>query len=265
MSRKTTRIGFIGYGQIGKAVRRMIDADPDNGMELVFVHDQDSSRYADLPEELVLPNLGDFAERKPDLVVEMAHKEVTREWGAVLLESVDYMLVSVTALAEREIEASLREATKRHGTRAYVPHGGVVGMDALFENRDVWEEVRVIMKKAPKNIDFGNTDIDPDTINGEMTVYEGPTRDICPVFPRNVNTHAAIAFAGIGFDRTQSTLVVNPEWNTAVVELEARGRGLDLKVARTEGITGVTGASTPASIFNSVQTIASTGSGIHLR
>lgn len=265
MSRKTTRLGFIGYGQIGTAVHQMVDADPDNGMEVVFIHDQDSRRYSDIPKELALENLANYETRRPDLVVEMAHKDVTREWGPILLEAVDYMLVSVTALADREIEKVLRETSRRCGTRAYIPHGGVVGMDALLENRDVWEEVHVIMKKSPKNIDFANSDIDPDSITGEQTVYDGPTRGICPVFPRNVNTHAAIAFAGIGFDRTRSTLIVNPEWSDAIVALEARGPGLELKVERVEGITGVTGASTPASIYNSVQTIASRGPGIHLR
>ena len=76
---------------------------------------------------------------------------------------------------------------------------------------------------------------------------------------------AAIAYAGIGFDRTRSLLVVNPEWTDAIVEIHAKGPGIVLDVARIETITGVTGASTPASIYNTVQMIGSTGSGIHLR
>ena len=40
MRQKSTRIGLIGYGQIGQVVHKMIDADADNGMEVVFVHDQ---------------------------------------------------------------------------------------------------------------------------------------------------------------------------------------------------------------------------------
>jgi len=56
----TTRVGLIGYGQIGTAVRDMIDKDPDNGMEIVFIHDQDAGR---------LDGLGDLA--LPDQVVEV--------------------------------------------------------------------------------------------------------------------------------------------------------------------------------------------------
>jgi len=196
---------------------------------------------------------------------QMAHPMVTREWGTRILEKTNYMFISVTALADRELEESIEATSRKFGTRAYVPHGGVVGMDALLENRDIWESVDVVMKKAPKNVDCAAIGLDPETITEETVLYDGPTRGICPKFPRNVNTHAAIAYAGIGFDRTRSLLVVNPEWTDAIVEIHAKGPGIVLDVARIETITGVTGASTPASIYNTVQMIGSTGSGIHLR
>ncbi|MEE2831774.1 MAG: aspartate dehydrogenase domain-containing protein [Candidatus Latescibacterota bacterium] len=263
MAQTITRVGLIGYGQIGSAVRDMIDKD-DNGIEVVFIHDQDTSRLRDLGD-LGLEDLSKFDERSADLVVEMAHPMVTREWGTRILEKTNYMFISVTALADRELEESIEATSRKFGTRAYVPHGGVVGMDALLENRDIWESVDVVMKKAPKNVDCAAIGLDPETITEETVLYDGPTRDICPKFPRNVNTHAAIAYAGIGFDRTRSLLVVNPEWTDAIVEIHAKGPGIVLDVARIETITGVTGASTPASIYNTVQMIGSTGSGIHLR
>ena len=264
LNQSTTRVGLIGYGQIGTAVREMIDKDAGNGMEIVFINDQDTSRLEGLGD-LALADLADFGSREADLVVEMAHPDVTRKWGAKILEKANYMLVSVTAMADAALEQSLEETTRRCGTRCFIPHGGVVGMDALLENRDVWESVDVIMKKAPKNVDCAAIGLDPGEIKEETVLYDGPTRGVCPKFPRNVNTHAAIALAGIGFDRTHSLLVVNPEWTDASVAIHARGPGIDLNVERIEGITGVTGASTPASIYNSVQMIGSTGPGIHLR
>ena len=265
MKQQTTRIGLIGYGQIGKAVHAMIDKDVENGMEVVFIHDQYAGALKGVPDELALEDLGGFMERQPNLVVEMAHPEVTRKWGKAIVEQTNYMLVSVTAMADPEVERMLQQTTRQCGTRVFIPHGGVVGMDALRENREVWESVEVVMKKPPKNVDCAAVGLDPERIDKETVLYDGPTRGICPKFPRNVNTHAAIALAGIGFDRTHSILVVNPAWNTAVVAIHAWGGGIELKVERIEGITGVTGASTPASIYNSVQMIGSTGPGIHLR
>jgi aspartate dehydrogenase len=265
MSQSTTRIGLIGYGQIGRAVHQMIDSNPQTGMQVVFVHDTFKDALKDVPGDLALEDLATFADRSPDLIVEMAHPDVTRQWGKTILEKTNYMFISVTALADRQLEKDIEETTQRCGTRAFVPHGGVVGMDALLENRDVWESVDVIMKKSPHNVDCAAAGLNPDEIKEQTTLYDGPTRGICPLFPRNVNTHAAIAYAGIGFDRTHSILQVNPEWKEATVAIHAKGPGVDLHVERVESITGVTGASTPASIYNTIQMIGSTGPGIHLR
>ena len=264
MDRKTTRVGFVGYGLIGTAVHKMI-RDAENGIEVAFVHDADPERLRGLPEKLILEDLTEFEAREADLIVEMAHPDVSRKWATVFLAKTDYMFISVTALADKELEESLEQTTHKFGTRAYIPHGGVVGMDALLENRDVWEEVHVVMKKSPKNVDCTGAGVDPESISEETVLYDGPTREICSLFPRNVNTLATIAYAGIGFERTRSTLIVNPEWDTATVAIHARGAGVELRIERVEAITGVTGASTPASIYNSVQMIGSTGPGIHLR
>ena len=259
----TTRVGLIGYGLIGQAVREMIESN-DNGMEVVFINDADTSRLTDLGD-LGLEDLGDFDSRSADLIVEMAHPDVTRKWGTKILEKTNYMFISVTALADRDLELSIEATTAKHGTRAFVPHGGVVGMDALLENRDIWESVDVVMKKSPKNVDCAAAGVDPESITEETVLYDGPTRGICPMFPRNVNSHAAIAYAGIGFDRTRSRLIVDPAWTNATVAIHAKAPGVDLTVERVEEITGVTGASTPASIYNTVQMIGATGPGIHLR
>ena len=265
MVKETTRIGLVGYGQIGAAVREAIDSNSENGMEVVFVHDADSARLNEIPADLALQDLAEFEARGADLIVEMAHPDVTRRWGTTILEKTNYMFISVTALADEGMEDTLKKVTQKHGTRVFVPHGGVVGMDALYENRDVWEEVHVDMKKPPNNVDCARAGVDPAAITEEVVLYDGPTRGICPLFPRNVNTHAAIAYAGIGFDRTHSVLRVSPEWENATVAVHAIGPALEMKVERIEGITGVTGASTPASIYNTVQIIGSTGPGIHLR
>ena len=70
-----------------------------------------------------------------------------------------------------------------------------------------------------------------------------------------------LPIAGIGFDRTHSVLQVDPAWKEATVAIHAKGPGVDLRVERVESITGVTGASAPTSIYNTVQMIGSTGPG----
>ena len=229
-ARLCLQVGLVGYGLIGRTVHSLIDADPLNGIEVCFIHDAVPAALKDVDPALALHDLSKFDDFGADLVVEMAHPDVTRAWALKILEKTNYLFISVTAIADAELEAAIQETAMKNNTRAYVPHGGVVGkkgagsleppaavsvlcvwyalagMDALLENRDIWESVQVVMKKPPANVDCANVGIDPATIKTETVLYDGPTRGICPKFPRNVNTHASIAYAGIGFDRTQVRL-----------------------------------------------------------
>ena len=87
-------------------------------------------------------------------MVELAHASVTRAHGAAFLRQTDYMPLSLTALADAELEGTLLETAETHGTRLYIPHGAVVGLEALAEGRDQWDEVTMVMRKSPSSIDF---------------------------------------------------------------------------------------------------------------
>ena len=66
------QVGIVGYGLIGRSVHEMIDADPNNGIEVVFVHDTIPAALEGLGD-LALPDLSEFESRGADLVVEMAY------------------------------------------------------------------------------------------------------------------------------------------------------------------------------------------------
>jgi aspartate dehydrogenase len=256
-------IGIVGYGRIGSYVYDQITKHPELGLKIVFVHDMEKGRLKELPQEVVLDRIEDFASRKPDMVCELAHPDVSREYGPMFLQETDYFLLSVTALADAELDTTLKETAMKSGTRLYIPHGGVMGLDSIIEGKDTWEEVKFVMKKSPKNLDFTWSGIDPSSISGVTTLYEGPTRGICPKFPRNVNTHATVAFAGIGFDRTQSILIGDPTLDVAILEVYAHGGGVDLELKRTGIIKGVTGIATLRSVMKSLASMVPGGPGIH--
>jgi aspartate dehydrogenase len=109
----------------------------------------------------------------------------------------------------------------------------------------LWEEVTMVMKKSPKNLDFSAApQFKPGEITQPTVLYDGPTRAICPLFPRNVNSHATVALAGIGFDRTRSVLVADPSLEVSVIELTARGKGVAMKIERSNPLKGVSGVFT---------------------
>jgi aspartate dehydrogenase len=252
MSENRQRIGIIGYGYIGAYVYEQLTSRPELGLEVAFVYNRSREKTAKLPSGIVLEKLEDFASREADLIVELAHPNITYDYGTTFLRQTDYMPLSLTALADAQVEQQLLETARQHGTCLYIPHGAVVGMDALEEGRQIWEEVKMTMKKPPRTLDFSaSPQWRAEEIRQETVLYEGPTRGICPLFPRNVNSHAAVALGGVGFDRTQSVLIADPKLEVSVIEIEMRGQGVEVKVQRSNPMKGVSG------VFTLISTLAS--------
>lgn len=253
MSERPARIGIVGYGLIGSYVYEQIVGRPELGLEVAFVHNRSREKVAGLPRGVVLDDLAGFAERGADLVVELAHPSVTVAHGEAFLRVTDYMPLSLTALADADLERTLLEAARTHGTRLYIPHGAVVGLGAIAEGRDQWDEVTMVMRKSPAGIDFGaHPDLEAEDVRHGTVLYDGPTRGICPLFPRNVNAHAALALGGIGFDRTRSVLVAVTDSGTSDIEITVRGPAADLTIRRVSPMKGVSGMFTLVSALASV-------------
>lgn len=247
------RIGLVGYGYIGSYVYEQITTRPELGLDIAFVHNRSLGRVAGLPSGHILEDLGAFAGRNPDLVVEVAHPDITRGYGRAFLEAADYMPLSLAAFADAELEAGLLETARTAGTRLFVPHGAVVGLDAVEEGRETWEEVGMVMKKPVRSLDFSDAPgIDPEAITAETTLFDGTAREICPLYPRNVNSHAALALAGIGFDRTRSVLIADPALEVSIIEVEARGGGVEISIRRENPMKGVSGVMTLVSTLASI-------------
>lgn len=68
------------------------------------------------------------------------------------------------------------------------------------------------------------------SLTKKTVVFEGPTRAACAAFPRNVNVHAAVALAGIGFDKTQSRIVADPSVHTNTHRIQAEGEGIHIEL-----------------------------------
>ena len=224
MQGKKRSIGLIGHGLIGSYIYQAITSNPDGNMEVVFVHDQDPLRTENLPQEVVLERIEDFVSKKVDLICELAHPDVSKQFGTHFLEHTDYFLLSVTAMADEALEKSMRETALKSGTRLFVPHGGLMGLDTIIDGREMWETVELVMKKNPQNLDFARSGIDPSSIQTETVLYDGPTRGICPKFPRNVNTHAALALGGSALNAPIRHLLpilrsIPPSWKFTPVAL----------------------------------------------
>lgn len=247
------RIGIIGRGTIARA---LLAACRNDGLaDVAFVLGRSGTTPPDgLAPELFVTDLDVALARPVDLVVEAAVAEVLTRDAPRILAVADLIGLSCTALADAATEQAIQAACIAHGRRYFVPHGAVLALDGLADGRDAITSVVITTTKSGKSLG-----VDP---GAEGVLYEGPTRGACGRFPRNVNVHAAVALAGIGFDRTVSRIVAKPGQAANEHHIAVSGDGIawDIHLA-SPSLGGVTGAYTPRSAIGSVRRILS-GAGI---
>lgn len=246
MEKKLLRIGIIGAGTIARAI---IDDVQKSGLaEIGYVLTSGSirTRSIDLPGTMWLIDQDEALAQSVDLVIEATVPEVLVRMAPSILKHSDLCGFSCTALADPELEATVRSAALKSGRRFYVPHGAVLGLDGLADGRAVFEDVTITTTKSGKS--FG---LDRDASG---VIFDGVTRDACRRFPRNVNVHAAIALAGIGLDRTKSRIIAVPDQTSMQHRIQVSGPGLTWDINITShSLGGVSGSYTPISAAGSVR------------
>jgi aspartate dehydrogenase len=209
------KVAIIGFGAIGRALAAGLG---DTGGTLVGVLEREETAAAArerLPASVVVTSvLDELLALEPDLVVECAGHAALRACGAqVLRAGRDLIVASVGALASRELEAELRSAAETGG-RIVIPSGALGGLDALGSaSRAGLDAVQYVSRKAPAAWRGTKAEslVALDKVTGPEVFYEGSAREAALDFPQNANVVAAVALAGIGFDRTRVRLMVDPD------------------------------------------------------
>ena len=247
------RIGIVGFGFIGRHLYQRLMQGGEPGLSVAFVWNRSPGKIAGVPLGLILRDLAEATEKRADLIVELAHPNVTREHGTKFVAAADYLITSVTALADDAVRGALLETATAHKRRIFIPHGALVGLDTLWEQRHRLAEVTITFRKHPKNLDFAESGIDPAIVQSPTVLYDGPARGIAKDYPRNVNTMVTCALATVGLDRCRARLVADPALDYAVAEVEAWGNdGSYLSTVKRQPAIGVSGTEMFQSTLRSV-------------
>ncbi len=247
------KVGIIGYGTIGKFIADNLQEDPEVDLRFVYRRSLEANH-----QNLRVVNKAsreDFQDL--DLVIEAAGAQVAQEIGLEVLQYTDFMIFSATALADEDFLSRAQETCEKHKTRIFIPHGAILGLDGVFDGRSLLTAVKITTIKTPKG--FG---LEKDC---HTVLYEGSTRGACLAYPKNVNVHAAVALAGLGFDKTSSAIVADPDikGNTHIISIEGEGIKFEIKVeSKPQGT--VTGKYTPYSGLGSIQRLLDKKPGIHI-
>ena len=196
-------IGIIGYGYLGKSLHQALAG---SDIHVGRVYNRSAERLVELPNSIGTTDAEELigATADLDLVVELAHPDISRDMGEQILARTDYMPCSVAALADDQLKEKLLATARAAGTRLLIPHGAVVGIDNLVECRDNWQAVTITFRKPP-----GSIDLEEEPESDETVLFEGSVREIAERFPRNVNAMVACALATVGPDVAVARMIAD--------------------------------------------------------
>lgn len=237
------KIGFLGCGKIGKALMRHMESLPE--AEVSFIQDPFYKGEAPCP---VVAEADEALLRETDLVIECATADALSANLETILSHCDLFMFSVTAFSRQEFCDRAMALCERCGRHIYLPHGAILALDGIYDARSLLTEVSIETTKNPASL--GRKDL------VRTVLYEGPTRAACGLYPRNVNVHAAVALAGLGFEKTVSKIVSDPSVSTNAHIIRVKGQGISFEI-RVESFAdgGVTGVYTPISACGSLDRI----------
>jgi aspartate dehydrogenase len=209
-ARHALKIAVIGFGAIGSFVVEHLVAEPR--FDIVGVLSEPPP--APKPRVRLFDGIDALLGTRPDVVVECAGHQALREFGELVLRNgSDLLIASVGALADGELEAGLHRAASASGSRLLIPGGALGGIDAISAAREAGlTSVYYVGRKAPSAWKDTAAEglIDLDAIKQAKVFLECDARHATLQFPQNANVVAALALAGLGFDRTRVQLIVDP-------------------------------------------------------
>ncbi|MFM0180769.1 aspartate dehydrogenase [Paraburkholderia nemoris] len=232
-------VGLIGCGAIGRLLYELVGRHVP-GVTVKAVYERadfrDAARKALGAQARIIDSVDELLNDDLDLIVECAGHEALGNLGpSVLAAGRDLLVASVGALADHALETLLIDAATTGGGRLRIPSGALGGLDALGAAKLAGlSQVRYESHKAPGA--WRGTPAEETVVLDDVTkstvVFEGTARDAARLFPKNANVTAAVALAGVGFDRTSVVLHADPRavGNTHRIKAEGDFGQIDVSV-----------------------------------
>ncbi|KAM9780137.1 aspartate dehydrogenase domain-containing protein [Neosynchiropus ocellatus] len=269
------RVGVVGFGHLGQfLVQKILEDGAAVGLSLAFVWNRNPQKLRGLvPDQHILEDLASFADRRCDVVVEVCHPQIVREFGLLFLSQSHLMVGSPSSLSDPELNHTLRQAAHDNGKTLYVPSGALWGGQDIQRLNDCGglKALFIRMSKHPSCFRLtGDVLSDWTEDEGRRVLYSGSVAELCPLAPNNVNTMAAAAVAAgsLGFSGVRGEIVSDTALRDYhVVEVEVTGPdGFSVNTVRRNParLGAVTGSATYNSFWNSLQVCKGHGGRVYL-
>ncbi|MGZ4135005.1 MAG: aspartate dehydrogenase [Tumebacillaceae bacterium] len=257
------QVGIIGYGTIGQDVVQAIREQRAGDVRLHAVLVRNSSAVDVGDAACVVTKDPDvFFNALLDLVIEPAgHGAVQTYAERALRSGSDLLVVSVGAFCDETLYEQVRSAAVETGKRLILPSCAIAGLDRIAAGAvGNLDEVKLCSRKPPKAWygTMAEEKVDLANVTEPVCIFSGTARESARLFPESVNVSAALSLAGVGFDRTQVEVYVDPTITQNTHEIHARGQfgSLTLQVNNTPSQNPKTGYIVAMSIIKVLRNLS---------
>jgi aspartate dehydrogenase len=234
-----TRVGLIGFGAIGRSIVDLWCNLPPQSFVLagacVRPSQVENAKNALPHGTLICDNIEQLLKTRPDCIIEAAgHEFVLSHAERILRYGCSIYVLSVGSLADERLRAALLAAAADGNSNILIPPGALAGFDGLLTLAcDNLHSVKYTSTKPCKAWEgtVASDNHDLHRLTERTTIFQGNAGEAARLFPKNANLAAAIALAGIGFERTQVDLVADPASNGNVGTVQAVSNSTTLTVS----------------------------------
>jgi aspartate dehydrogenase len=263
------RIGLIGFGAIGLSIAQDWNSRPPRSLSLIGAcvrPQQVALAGRSLPSQTyICTDFEELLALRPDAVIEAAGHGAIRDYGAeVVRQGLSLYVLSVGSLADLDLRNRLLEAAAEGGGHVLIPAGALAGFDGLRTlTRDDIRSVKYTSTK-PCHAWLGTPAAQShalDRLTEPTVIFRGTAAEAARQYPKNANLAAAVALAGVGFEKTQVELIADPgaTVNIGTVEAISSSSRLTLSLSSVASsnpkTSAIVGASVLASLENSTAPI----------
>jgi len=265
--RTSQRIALIGYGAVSQAVLRHLAAHQMEVLCVLLRPGWKEKKRAEPPRPLrFVDDAGEMLSLGPELVIECAGQGAVAQYAErVVGAGADLMAISMGAFADAALLERVRSAAQRTGAQIIIPAGAVGALDLLAAVRNEGIE-RVVLRSIKPPLAWlgtaGEKAVDLSAVREPVCLFKGNAREAASTYPMNANVAAAVALAGVGFERTAVELVADPQAGGNRNEILAEGAFGRFEIrmlGKTRPEAPRTSISAPLSI---VRAVLNRGSGI---
>jgi len=225
------RVGLIGCGNIGSFIARHINRSKK--FKLVSVFDIEQEKVKKIMTLLdKTPTIATDLKTLlsgTDLIIEAASQQAVRAYARdILAAGKNLLLMSVGALADEKLFAVLQKEAKRNKCCMYLPSGAICGIDGVkAASVGAVTEVTLTTTKPPAALQdvayLKKKGVDVNRVLTPTVVYSGLATEAARLFPRNINVSTILGLSGVGLNKVNVKIVVDPTCRDNIHEIHLTG------------------------------------------